>query len=119
MSFDKTLFLASLQPQITTTDLEGFGPVRLRQITVAENDIIRAAAGRADVVASEFGLRLLSMALIDDAGAAVFTPDDLQALRTASGTKIDSLIAQVLELNGYRAPPASSSSTPQAQDAKN
>ncbi len=95
------LLLAALAPVTTTTEVEGFGTLRIKQLTVGENDAVRATVKK-DAAGSEFGLRLLMAAVVDDAGQPVFTLDDMPALLAASGTKIDALIKQVLEINGFK-----------------
>lgn len=112
MSFSKTALLAALQATITTVEVDGFGALALRQITVAENDALRAAS-KADTPASEFGLRLVVASVVDDAGAQVLTAEDVQALRAASGAKVDKLVEAVLRINGYTRP------DPASAEAKN
>lgn len=117
MIIDKTALLAALLATTTTLDVDGFGPVTLRQITVAENDALRAAIKPGDP-GSDFGLRLVVACIKDADGQPVFTPDDLSALRAASGTKVDKLVEAVLLANGYTKPkPATDASNPDA--AKN
>ena len=93
--------LAALAPTTSTIDVEGFGPQRIKQLTVAENDAVRKLV-TADSPPSEFGLRLLVESVVDEQGTAVFTFADLPALQASSGTKIDGLIKQVLAINGFK-----------------
>lgn len=101
--FNRESFFDALSQSITTVQLDGFGPVNLRQISVADADRIRTAAkdeaGEFDP--TEFGLRLLAASIVSDDGDAVFTDADVKALSAASTAKIDGLIARVLELNGF------------------
>lgn len=92
--------LAALASATISTEVEGYGSVNLRQITVADNDAVRAQLKEGDAP-SEFGLRLLISSLVDDEGSAIFAADDIAALRQSSGTKIDALIKKVLENNGF------------------
>ena len=103
MSLDKIALLAALQAAVTTVAIDGMGEIKLRQISVGDNDAIRIAAKK-DAAASEFGLRLVLACVVDDAGAALLTPDDLEALRTSAGTKVDKLVEAVLLHNGYVKP---------------
>lgn len=112
MTIDKTALLAALQATITNVEVEGFGTVALRQITVAENDALRAAS-KANNPASEFGLRLVVASVVDETGAPVLSAGDVQALRAASGAKVDKLVEAVLRANGYTRP------DPASADAKN
>lgn len=102
---NKTLLLAALAAQVVQQHVEGFGPVSIRQLSVAENDRIRAIvkAQGDDAAPSEFGLRMLMSAVVDaDTGLPVFGEEDLPALRVSAGNKINALIAKVLEVNGFR-----------------
>lgn len=97
---DKISLLAALAAAVTTVPVEGFGDVRLRQLSVVESDKARAEAQKQDAEPSEFGLRLLVASVINVDGSPFFTEEDLPALRESAGTKIDSLVAKVLEHNG-------------------
>lgn len=97
---DKIALLSALAANVTTVAVDGFGDVRMRQLTVAENDICRAAAKADQAASSEFGLRLVMYSVIDEAGGQVFSEQDLPALRDAGGAKIDALVSKVLEHNG-------------------
>lgn len=93
--------LAALIPTTSTVDVDGFGPLCIKQLTVAENDVVRASVQK-DAAASEFGLRLLVAAVVDDANTPIFTAADLPSLQASSGAKIDGLIKKVLEINGFK-----------------
>lgn len=93
--------LAALAPNTVTIEVDGFGPQRIKQLTVAENDAVRALVGK-EAPASEFGLRLLTAAVVDAQDMPIFTSADLPALQQSSGTKIDGLIKRVLEINGFK-----------------
>lgn len=98
----KASLLAALAPSIIEEPVDGYGIVRIKQLSVAENDFIRAAVkAEKDAPQSEFGLRLLAASVVDEDGMTVMTPTDLPALRESSGSKIDSLIKRVLQINGY------------------
>lgn len=111
MSLDKTSLLAALAATITSPTIEGVGQVNLRQVTVAENDAIRAAVSDT-APRSEFGLRLLVASLINDDGSPVFTEADLPALAQSAGRKVDALVDAVLKANGYAANAADAGNAP-------
>jgi len=102
MSLDKTALLAALACTTRTVPVPGFGDITIRQVTVAENDAIRAGI-KADPSAphSSFGLQLLIASVVNEEGARVFSADDLPVLQASAGRKIDLLVAAVLEANGY------------------
>lgn len=102
MTIDKNALLAALACTTVTVPVQGFGNVSIRQVSVAENDRIRASikADR-DAAHSSFGLRLLVASVVDDSGAPVFTADDIPALLQAAGRKVDNLVEAVLDANGY------------------
>lgn len=101
---DKTAFLAALRPSVERINVEGFGPVNVKQLTVAQTDAARKRAGSdAEAEAAEFGLALLVAAVVDDDGAQVLTDADLPALRESGGAKIEVLLAEVLRVNGLAA----------------
>ena len=102
MTIDKTALLAALACATKTINVDGFGDVTIRQITVAENDGIRASVkADPDAPHSSFGLQLLVASLVNDDGSPVLTAQDLPALRQAAGRKIDRLVEAVLDANGY------------------
>lgn len=101
MSFDKSALLAALKPVVKDVDVQGFGLVHIKQLSVSENDIVRAAA-KPDGSPSAFGLRLVLASVVDDEGQPVFTEADMQILGEASGTKIEALVNHVLEVNGFK-----------------
>ncbi len=101
MTFDKTALLAALKPVVTDVQVDGFGLVHVRQLSVAENDAVRAAAKK-EAAPSAFGLQLLVASVVDEEGAAVFDATDVAELNAASGSKIDVLINKVLEVNGFK-----------------
>lgn len=102
MTIDKTALLAALACATHPATVEGFGTVNVRQVSVAENDQIRARI-KADAAAphSSFGLQLLVASVVDDSGTPVFTADDIPALLQAAGRKVDKLVEAVLDVNGY------------------
>lgn len=102
MTIDKTALLAALACVTVPTTVEGFGTVNVRQVSVAENDRIRAnIKANPNAEHSSFGLQLLVASVVDDAGQPVFTADDIPALREAAGRKVDKLVEAVLDVNGY------------------
>lgn len=102
MTIDKTALLAALACTTVSTTVPGFGTVNIRQVSVAENDRIRAGIkADPDAAHSSFGLQLLVASVVDDVGMPVFTADDIPALKQAAGRKVDKLVEAVLDANGY------------------
>jgi hypothetical protein len=102
MTIDKSALLAALACTTVAMPVEGFGTVNIRQVSVAENDRVRAAIkSDASVPHSAFGLQLLIASVVNDDGSPVFTEADLPALQQAAGRKVDKLVEAVLEVNGY------------------
>lgn len=100
--FSKVDLLAALRPTIEEMEVDGFGTVAIKQLTVRESDALRANLKKDDD-SSEFGLRLLGVSMIDkETGARIFSDDEMDSLREASGPKIETLIKRVLEINNYR-----------------
>lgn len=107
---DKTsALLAALVAKSTPVEVEDFGAVHVRQITVGENDAIAKIANNKDAPISEFGLQLLIRAVTDESGSPMFDDADLPALRDSASTKIDKLVKAVLVVNGFQ----------KAEEAKN
>lgn len=101
--------LAALVAKSTPVQVEEFGTVYVRQITVSENDGIAKIAKNKEAAPSEFGLQLIIKAVVDEQGNAMFDDENLPALRESAGTKVDNLVNAVLIANGYK----------KAEDAKN
>ena len=99
--FDKTAFLQAIKPKTSAVDVEGFGAVTIKQLSVAEVEAVRAKLKKDDD-ADTFGLRLVTLSVIDESGAAVFTDEDLPSIRAASNEAVEVLVTKVLELNGFR-----------------
>ena len=101
---EKTLaLLAALAATTVAIEVDGFGPVRVREITVAETDqIAKLAKDSKDGNASEFGLHLLIRAVQDEDGNPLFDDVDLPALRASASSKVDVLVGHVLEVNKFK-----------------
>jgi hypothetical protein len=113
--------LAALATTSVTVSVDGYGNVRIRQISVAESDEVAAIArANKEGSPSEFGLNLLVRAVLDEDGVPLFDDTDLPALRACAGTKVDALVGKVLEVNKFKkaedeknspTPPIASSAT--------
>lgn len=101
--------LAALVAKSTPIEVEDFGTVHVRQITVAENDAIAKVAKQQDAPMSEFGLQLLVRAVVDEECNPMFDDTDLPDLRESASAKIDKLVKAVLIINGFQ----------KAEDTKN
>lgn len=99
MSFDKSAFFAALKPKTSDVAVDGFGTVRIAQLSVAEVEAIRKVATNDDAK-KEIGLRFVVCAVVDDDGSRVFSDDDLDQLRASSNEAIEALATAVLKLNG-------------------
>ncbi|WP_374491588.1 hypothetical protein [Brachymonas sp.] len=95
--------LAALATTTTTATIEGYGEVAIRTMTVAERDQVAKAVDLTskDTDQTEFGLQLVVRCVRDADGNAIFTADDLPALRGCASGKVDALVASVLKANGY------------------
>ena len=100
---EKTLsLLAALAATTVAVEVDGFGTVQVREITVAESDqIAKIARDHKDGSPSEFGLNLLIRSVQDEDGNPMFDDVDLPALRACAGNKVDALIGKVLEVNKF------------------
>lgn len=96
--------LAALVAKNKPLEVEGFGAVMVRQITVGENDAIAKIAQNKDAAMSEFGLQLVIRAVVDEEGNPLFDDQDIHALRDSASTAVDKLVSAVLEVNGYKKP---------------
>ncbi|MFZ6726162.1 hypothetical protein ACO0K2_11775 [Undibacterium sp. MH2W] len=101
MAFDKAALFAALKPKTSTTIVEGFGDVTLKQLKVAETDDIRAKI-KANGDTSQFGLELLVLSVVDEKGTPVFSESDIPAIKDSSNAPIENLIGVALELNGFK-----------------
>ena len=99
--FDKAAFLQAIKPKTASAEVAGFGPVSIKQLSVDEVDAVRAKL-KADKDTDTFGLRLVTLSVVDESGACVFSDEDIPAIRAASNEAIEGLITKVLELNGYQ-----------------
>lgn len=98
-----SLLLAALAATTVAIQVEGFGAVRVREITVAESDnIAKIARDNKDGSPSEFGLHLLICSVQDEEGNPLFDDVDLPALRACAGNKVDVLVGKVLEVNKFK-----------------
>jgi hypothetical protein len=100
-NFNKSNFLAAIKPKAQPFDVEGFGPVSISQLTVAEVENLRAGM-KNDGNTDQFGLRLVLMAVVDEDGAHVFDDTDLPALQSSANATLESLVGKALEVNGFK-----------------
>lgn len=101
----KSKLFAALAPRTTDHPVDGFGTIKLRELTVAENDAIAAkvkAMGEA-AGSSELGLQLLLASAVNDDGTPMLTEaEDLPELRKSAGQRVQTLVLKVLEINGHK-----------------
>ncbi|HEY9145265.1 MAG TPA: hypothetical protein VIN36_01135 [Thiobacillus sp.] len=77
------------------------GTVRIRVMTGAERDKFRASiAQEGGVPVGKFAAALVAATCIDEAGALLFTLDDIEALQKKSAASIDVPASVAMRLNG-------------------
>lgn len=77
------------------------GTVRVRVMTGAERDEFRAAIqSEGGVPVGKFSVALLAATLIDEAGARLFTMEEVDQLAEKSAASIDKPAAVAMRLNG-------------------
>ncbi len=103
-------FLKAADLQRGTVDVpEWGGHVTVREMTGPERDAFQLEAIEADgagglrVVPKQDNARVVCMCVIDpDSGNALFTEDDLPAVRRKSGQVLERIAGRVLELSGLK-----------------
>ena len=100
MSINKSALLAALQPKRNTVEIEGFGPLQVRQLSVGEVGAVRASLKEGDAP-EVFGLKLVITSFVDEGGAPVFDDSDLDQLTHSSHTAVEKLVQSALEVNGF------------------
>jgi hypothetical protein len=99
MAFDKSAFFAALKPKTIDEPLDGFGIVRMSQLSVTEIDSIRSACS-SDDAKKELGLRIIISTVVDgDTGARVFSDDDIEQFRVSSNEAVEALATKALKFN--------------------
>jgi hypothetical protein len=77
------------------------GTVRVRELTGAERDEFRAAiASDEGVPLGKFSAALLAACCINEAGARLFSMDDIAVLAAKNATALDAPAAAAMRLNG-------------------
>jgi hypothetical protein len=75
------------------------GTIRLRMLTAAERAVLESQQMDSAAKWSDFKVRVISMAAIDEEGNNLFTEDDLNAIKAKSGSVIDLLFLEANNLN--------------------
>lgn len=102
--------LNALAVKTEEVPVDGFGLVRLRQITAGEAETLRSLkAGHEEEARKEFAYRLLVRSVFDAQDQAIFSDDDIDLLRNSSDAGLQQLTVAVLKLNGYLKDEASGS----------
>lgn len=101
MSFDKKAFMAAMLPKTQIIEVEGFGSVTLKQLTLTESDALRASVDKDDK-SSAFGVRLVAASIVDDDGDRVFSNEEIAELSKTAEAPMTKLMDAVMVLNGYR-----------------
>lgn len=100
--FDKAALFAALKPKTKAVQIEGFGQLTAKQLSVGEVNVVREKLKNGDKKEDAFGLHLVMMSMVDQDGQRVFEEEDLAQLQEASNAAVDALIAAALELNGFK-----------------
>jgi hypothetical protein len=95
---NKEQLLASLQPKIEVVPVAGLGDLRLRELTAPEVVAIRDTT---KTKKEDFGFHLVIKSVVDDAGAPMFSVEDLDALRGSGQNSIGLLVSAVMKHNGF------------------
>ena len=94
---NKSALLAALQPKKRAVEIEGFGTVYVRELSIGEVLEIQQDADGEEVRP----LRLVVRSVVDEAGATVFDESDVELLRGAGKTAFEQLMKVAGELNGF------------------
>lgn len=98
LTADAILAAADVKSEVVDVPEWG-GSVRIAVMSGrARDDFMTATAGGVSV--SAFQAKLLSLSLVDDEGALLFTADQVEALQGKSKDVLDRIGAQAMTLNG-------------------
>ncbi|MBC3811331.1 hypothetical protein [Undibacterium aquatile] len=100
MTFDKKALFNAILPKTKLVPVDGFGDVIVKQLDTEETDSIRAILKEHGDNA-QFRFEMLVLSVVDDKGKAIFNTKDIPALKKSANAPIDSLITEVLKLNGF------------------
>lgn len=98
--FDKAALFAALKPKTSPIEIDGFGILTIKQLSVAEVESAREKI-KGGEKGESFGLTLLVMSVVNDDGVRVLSDDDIPAMKEAGNDAVDKLVAKALELNGF------------------
>ncbi|PUA17263.1 hypothetical protein [Glaciimonas sp. PCH181] len=104
MSFDKNALFAAIKPKTKAVEIDGFGSITAKQLSVTEVSGIRTKLKQANGTDDAFGLSLVVLSFVDDEGMQVFTEGDLDALAASSNAEVEKLVTVALELSGFKKP---------------
>jgi hypothetical protein len=104
MSFDKSALFAAIKPKTKAVEIDGFGSITAKQLSVGEVNGIRSKLKQTGDNDDAFGLNLVAMSFVDDEGALIFTESDIDALSASSNAEVERLVNVALELSGFRKP---------------
>lgn len=102
--------------EIDLSDIPGWGKVRIKDLTAGERDRIEASCVVERLVVGKGGKRKLkketslegirakfvAACVVDDAGAAIFTPADVTTIGELNAKAIDRIFTVIQERNGLR-----------------
>ncbi|MDD2728172.1 phage tail assembly chaperone family protein, TAC [Malikia sp.] len=94
---NKSALLAALQPKKRAVEIDGFGTVYVRELSIGEVLEIRQDADGKEVNP----LRMVVRSVVDEAGATVFDESDVELLKGTGKTAFEQLMKVSSELNGF------------------
>ncbi len=100
--FNKAVFFAALAPVISSLTIEGYGTVKMKQLTSDEViDVREKLKTNEEEGKKSFGLSLVVLSVVDDEGKTVLSDEDINLLKESRNDLVDELVGKALEINGF------------------
>lgn len=96
--FDKAALFAALKPKFKVVNIEGFGDIRISEISAGKAKEARECAEKSK---NDFWVHLLIFCATDFFGKNIFNEDDIPTILESGNAGIDALVAAALQVNGY------------------
>lgn len=97
---DKASLLASLASQVKEVEIAALGgAVKFRAFSGRQRDAFYAAIAAGDKSNSNFEASIVAASVVNDDGSAMFTPDDIEALRDNDASLLTVLAQQAMTIN--------------------
>lgn len=97
--FDKAALFAALKPKFKIINIDGFGDIRIKEITAGES---ANANKRAKESGEEFWTHLLVTCATDLQGNKIFTEEDIPAILESGNAGVDAMVGAALVVNGFK-----------------